>query len=302
MSDTARPTPPRATNGLPHPGPRGSVKDMKLIALTLAATLPINYTVTFTPDTNEPLAGQPQAWMCTITPEPPTGKEFFTELQRARTELRTNLLHRYRDHAEDITALDHRIAYANKFGQSEAADKILDHDVATMARILTADGFKASELDFFFSSIPAASTDIPLGVVEDTAVGATYTREAAARTSADELAAELEAALSQDSLLVPSDASEPLQEEARRVDKRVREEAARVRFDAPSYHEALLACEQGIDARNGTSAGSFVREPAGAEFRPVEIFGIVVGALSLTGLIGWLYTIAKHFDVRRILP
>ena len=88
-----------------------------------------------------------------------------------------------------------------------------------------------------------------------------------------ELAAKFEEALAQGSFLVPQDASEAL-----------KEEAGRVRFYAPSYHEALSLCEQGVSARNGVSVGSVTREPAGAEYRPVEIFGIVLGAV---GLAGW---------------
>lgn len=48
--------------------------------------------------------------------------------------------------------------------------------------------------------------------------------------------------------------------------------------------------------------GSVTREPAGAEYRPVEIFGIVLGAVGLAGVVARLYTMAKHFDARRILP
>lgn len=275
---------------------------MKLTALALAATLPLTYSVTFTPDTNEPLDGQPQEWLCTITPENPTGQAFFSELATARAQLRTNLLHRFSAYRDTIDDLDNRITWAAKFGISEPDSDILDRDTAAMAKILVQNGFKASEIDFLFSTVPPASTTIPLGVVEDVAVGATYTREAAARMDADTLAAEFEEALAQESYLVPQDASEALKEEAGRVDKRVREEAGRVRFDAPSYHEALSVCEQGIDARKGVSAGSVMREPSGAEYRPVEIFGIVLGAVGLAGVVAWLYTMAKHFDVRRILP
>ena len=73
----------------------------------------------------------------------------------ARAQLRTNLLHRLSAYRDTIDDLDNRITLATKSG--------------------------TTELDFLFSLVPPASTTIPLGVVEDVAVGATYTREAAAR-------------------------------------------------------------------------------------------------------------------------
>lgn len=271
---------------------------MKLAALALAATTAMTYTVDYVPDTNIPLDGQQQEWLCRITPTDKAGEKFFARLSTHREELRAELLDRFKNVKGDIIALDKDIATANKFGQSTDADEALNRRANELATVIAAEGFKPSELSFFLSSIPPVSTTIPLGGVYDVTVGATYSAADLDYVTAADLGEEFSAALTQESFLVPEDSSEALKSFAAGF----QDSASDLRFSENNYAAALRTCRAGIEKRRGTSAGSVVREPAGVEFRPIEIAGIVIGAVALTGIAAWLYTIAKDFDFRRILP
>lgn len=127
---------------------------MKLAALALAATTAMTYSVDYVPDTNIPLDGQQQEWLCRITPTDKAGEKFFARLSTHREELRSELLDRFKNVKGDIIALDNDIATANKFGQSTDADEALNRRANELATVIAAEGVQTVRAELLFIIYP----------------------------------------------------------------------------------------------------------------------------------------------------